>query len=63
VLFLWHPNRLAGLINVIEEGGMQAVLRWMIASKVTNKASVGWAAGTFMNLINLDSADNDECRL
>ncbi|MFA9404286.1 MAG: hypothetical protein ACERKX_00570 [Anaerolineales bacterium] len=42
---------------------MQAVLRWMITSKVTNKASVGWAAETFMNLIKLDSADNDECRL
>ncbi len=42
---------------------MQAVLRWMIASKVTNKANVGWAAETFMNLINLDSADKDESRL
>jgi hypothetical protein len=42
---------------------MQAALRWMIASKVTNKTSEGWAAGTFMNLINLDSADNDESRL
>ncbi len=42
---------------------MQVALRWMIASKVTNKTSVGLAAGTFMNLINLDSADNDESRL
>ncbi len=42
---------------------MQARLRKMIASKVAQKTSVDWIAGTFMYLINLDSADNDERRL